>query len=129
MRKLTEKREKYFLTDAEIETLKKTIDLDRVLKFLKDEKVVEGKVTWDKIPLYRPKSGLDPDEAFSGRVGIYEVLKMSSAIKELVMQGKTDKEIEKRAKEEGMLTMIEDGMFKVVQGQTTIEEILRVVSE
>ncbi len=129
VRKLTEKKEKYFLSSAEIETLKKTIDLDRVLKFLKDEKIVEGKVTWDKIPLYRPKAGMDTDEAFSGRVGIYEVFKMSPAIKELVMQGKTDKEIEKVAKEEGMLTMIEDGMFKAVQGHTTIEEILRVVSE
>ncbi|MFO0718553.1 MAG: GspE/PulE family protein [Candidatus Paceibacterota bacterium] len=129
VRKLTDKKEKYFLTDAEIETLKKTVDLDRVLKFLKEEKVVEGKVSWDKIPFYRPKAGVDPEQAFSGRVGIYEVLKVSPAIKELVMQGKTDKEIEKQAKAEGMLSMIEDGIFKAVQGQTTIEEILRVVSE
>ena len=129
VRKLTEKKEKYFLTSAEIESLRKTIDLDRVLKFLKAEKVVDAKATWDKIPLYRPKSGMDPEEGFGGRVGIYEVLKMSPAIKELVMQGKTDKEIEKQAKEEGMLSMIEDGLFKAVQGQTTIEEILRVISE
>lgn len=129
VRKLTDKKEKYFLTDAEIETLKKTVDLDRVLKFLKEEKVVEGKLTWDKIPFYRPKAGVDPEQAFSGRVGIYEVLKVSPAIKELVMQGKTDKEIEKQAKAEGMLSMIEDGIFKAVQGQTTIEEILRVISE
>jgi type IV pilus assembly protein PilB len=129
VRKLTDKKEKYFLTEAEIETLKKTVDLDRVLKFLKEEKVVEGKVSWEKIPFYRPKTGVDPEQAFSGRVGIYEVLKVSPAIKELVMQGKTDKEIEKQAKEEGMLSMIEDGIFKAVQGQTTIEEILRVVSE
>ncbi len=129
VRKLTEKKEKYFLTSAEVETLKKTVDLDRVLKFLKEEKIVEGKVTWEKIPLYRAKSGVNPEEAFSGRVGIYEVFKVSPAIKELVMQGKTDKEIEKQAKDEGMLSMIEDGIFKAVQGQTTIEEILRVVSE
>ena len=54
---------------------------------------------------------------------------MSPAIKELIIQGKTDKEIEAQAKKEGMLTMIEDGIFKAVQGLTTIEEILRVVTE
>ncbi len=129
VRKLTDKKEKYFLSDAEIETLKKTVDLDRVLKFLKEEQVVEGKVSWDKVPFYRPKAGASEEEAFSGRVGIYEILKISPAIKELVMQGKTDKDIEKQAKTEGMLTMIEDGIFKAVQGHTTIEEILRVISE
>ncbi len=129
VRKLNEKREKYFLTPAEIESLSKTVDLERVLKFLKQEKVMEEKISWEKIPLYRPKSGIDREECFGGRIGIYEVLKMSPAIKELVMQGKTDKEIEKQAKSEGMLSMIEDGIFKVVQGQTTIEEVLRVISE
>jgi type IV pilus assembly protein PilB len=129
VRKLTEKREKYFLTDSEISTLQKSVDLNRVLEFLKEEKIIEGKASWDKIPFYRPKSGMDPEEAFSGRLGIYEVLKVTSTIKELVMQGKTDKEIETQAKKEGMLTMIEDGFFKAVQGHTTIEEILRVITE
>ncbi len=45
------------------------------------------------------------------------------------MKGTTSDEIEAQAKKEGMLTMIEDGVFKAVQGVTTIEEVLRVVSE
>jgi type II secretory ATPase GspE/PulE/Tfp pilus assembly ATPase PilB-like protein len=117
------------MTEAEIKTLSESVDLERVLKVLKDEKIVDSKATWEKIPMYRPKTGANPEDAFSGRIGIYEVLKMSTSIKELVMQGKTDKEIEAQAKKEGMLTMIEDGIYKAVQGQTTIEEILRVVSE
>jgi type IV pilus assembly protein PilB len=129
VRKLTDKKEKYFMTDAEIKTLAESVDIDRVLKALKDEKVVDPKATWDKVPFYRPKSGVNPEEAFAGRVGIYEVMKMSASMKELVMQGKTDKELEAQAKKEGMLSMIEDGVFKAVQGLTTIEEILRVVSE
>jgi len=129
VRKLTEKKEKYFMTEAEIKTLSESVDLERVLHVLKEEKIVDGKATWEKIALYKPKTGVNPEEAFSGRIGIYEVLKMSTTIKELVMQGKTDKEIEAQAKKEGMLTMIEDGIYKAVQGQTTIEEILRVVSE
>ncbi|HLP44275.1 MAG TPA: ATPase, T2SS/T4P/T4SS family [Candidatus Nanoarchaeia archaeon] len=129
VRKLTDKKEKYFMTPAEIKTLSQTIDIDRVLKALKDEKIVDSKATWEKIPLYRPKTGVNIADAFAGRIGIYEVMKMSQPIKELVMLGKTDKELEAQAKKEGMLTMIEDGLFKAVQGYTTIEEILRVVSE
>ncbi len=129
VRKLTEKKEKYFMTAAEIKTLSQTIDIERVLKALKEEKVVDAKATWEKIPLYRPKAGVNPADAFAGRIGIYEVMRMSQPIKELVMLGKTDKELEAQAKKEGMLTMIEDGLFKAVQGYTTIEEILRVVSE
>lgn len=129
VRKLTEKKEKYLLTPAELKTLGKTVDLDRVLAALKEEKVVEAKATWEKIPFWRPQGGIDPEEGFSGRIGIHEVLTMSAAIKEMVIQGKTDKEIEKQAKSEGMLTMLEDGIFKAVQGHTTIEEILRVVTE
>jgi type IV pilus assembly protein PilB len=132
VRKLTDKKEKYFMTEAELKTLSESVDMDRVLRALKDEKVVDPKATWEKIPFYRPKVGVNgvvAEDAFSGRVGIYEVMKMSAAVKELVMQGKTDKELEVQAKKEGMLTMIEDGVFKAVQGLTTIEEILRVVSE
>ncbi len=129
VRKLTDKKEKYTMTPAEIKTLSESVDLERVLRALKEEKIVDPKATWEKIPLYRPKTGVNPADAFSGRVGIYEVMKMSPSVKDLVMQGKTDKELEAQAKKEGMLTMIEDGVFKAVQGQTTIEEILRVVSE
>lgn len=132
VRKLTDKKEKYFMTEAELKKLSESVDMDRVLRALKDEKVVDPKATWEKIPFYRPKVGVNgavAEDAFSGRVGIYEVMKMSAAVKELVMQGKTDKELEVQAKKEGMLTMIEDGVFKAVQGLTTIEEILRVVSE
>lgn len=129
VRRLTDKKEKYLLTPAELKTLKESVDLDRVLHFLKEEKVVDPKATWEKIPFWRPQTGTNPEEGFSGRIGIHEVLKMSPTIKEMVMQGKTDKEIEAQAKKEGMLTMIEDGIFKAVEGHTTIEEILRVVTE
>ena len=54
---------------------------------------------------------------------------MTPAIKDLIMKGATTQGIEDQAKKEGMLTMIEDGVFKAVQGITTLEEVLRVVSE
>ncbi len=69
------------------------------------------------------------DDGYKGRVGIHEVLKMSPAIRDLIMKSSTTADIEAQARKEGMLTMLEDGIFMCVQGLTTIEEVLRVVSE
>lgn len=129
VRKLTDQKEKYFLTKPEIETLGKSINLDKVLKALKDEKVIGKSDDWEKVPFYRPKKGANPDDCFSGRSGIHEILKVSSAIKEAILKSGTSDEIQKIAEGEGMLTMMEDGIFQAVQGYTTIEEVLRVISE
>jgi type II secretory ATPase GspE/PulE/Tfp pilus assembly ATPase PilB-like protein len=45
------------------------------------------------------------------------------------MKNATGDEIQKQAHSEGMLTMSEDGIFKAAQGMTTIEEVLRVITE
>ncbi|HVS80095.1 MAG TPA: GspE/PulE family protein [Candidatus Paceibacterota bacterium] len=129
VRKLEGEKEKYFLSKDEIKVLSDSVDLDRVLSFLVAENIVEKDATWDKIPFYKPKAQGEGDDGYKGRMGIYEVLKMSSAIKELVMKGGTTQEIEDQAKKEGMMTMIEDGIFKAVSGLTTIEEVLRVITE
>jgi type IV pilus assembly protein PilB len=129
VRKLTENKEKYFLTKAEIETLGKSVNMDKVLGALKEEKVVAKGDTWEKIAFYRPKKGAADADSYSGRAGIHEIFKLSPAIKEIIIKGGTADEIQAQAEKEGMLTMIEDGVFQAVQGFTTIEEILRVVSE
>lgn len=129
VRKLCSSKEKYFLNKDEITLLKKSVDLDKVLEILKKENIVDKKISWEKILFYRPKNTSECEDGYSGRIGIHEILKMSSPIKELIMKGATSEAIEEQAKKEGMLTMIEDGIFKAVQGITTIEEVLRVVSE
>ena len=128
VRTLTKDKEEYFLSDDEIKTLEKQVDLDRMIGFLKTENIVPSNATWKKIPFFRPKEGA-PDEGYKGRIGIHEIMKMSSATKELVMKNAPADEIEKQAKSEGMMTMLEDGIFKAVQGITTLEEVLRVVTE
>jgi len=129
IRKLNINKEKYFLSKSEIASLAKTVDLERVLGFLKREKIIGEKDTIETIPFYKPKESTEAKDGYNGRVCINEVLKMSAAIKELVVQGEPDGVINEQAKKEGMMTMIEDGIFKAVQGVTTIEEVLRVVSE
>lgn len=129
VRRLAVSKEKYFLTKEEMATLKKTIDLDHVMKVLKDEGVVSSNTSWNDIPFYRPQKSSDSEDGYKGRVGIHEVLRMSPAIRAMVLSGGTASMIEEQAKKEGMITMIEDGIMKAAQGITTIEEVLRVVSE
>lgn len=129
VRKLHSNSEKYNLTDAEIERINKYMDMDRVLAALKAEKVVDSKATWKTIDFYKPKADKETEDGYKGRVGIHEVLVMSQTIRDLIISGGTSDAIEVQARKEGMLTMAEDGLFKAAQGQTTIEEILRVVSE
>jgi len=129
VRKLAASKEKQFLTKSGMESLKKLVDLDRILKQLREEKIVDKFAVWEKIPFYRPKKSTEAEDGYQGRIGIYEALKVTPVIRELVMKNTTSKIIEEQAKKEGMLTMIEDGIFKAVQGLTTIEEVLRVVSE
>jgi type IV pilus assembly protein PilB len=129
VRRLTSTKEKYFLSDAEIKNLEKIIDLDRTMNFLRIEKVVDEKATWKTIPFYRVGKDSNSSDGYSGRVGIHEVLKVSLAIRELIIKGSSQDEIEEQAKKEGMMTMIEDGVFQAVLGNTSIEEVFRVVSE
>lgn len=129
VRRLGEQKKKKILSEDELTALKKSVDLDKVLGVLRDEKIVEKKADWSKIPFWEPAPEKEGDDGYHGRVGIHEVLKVTPAIKELVIRGATTAEIDAQARKEGMLTMLEDGIFKAVQGLTTIEEVLRVISE
>jgi len=129
VRRLTNTKEKYFLSAAEIKNLAKIVDLNRVLEFLQTEKIIAKDASWDKIPFYKPKKTSDFEDGYSSRIGMHEVLKVSSTIREMIIKGSSQDDIEAQAKKEGMMTMIEDGIFQAVLGMTTIEEVFRVVSE
>jgi type IV pilus assembly protein PilB len=128
VRKLSETKEKHVLNKAELESLGKVVDLKRVLAQLKEEKAVPADATWEKIPFWKPGTK-EGSEGYHGRIVIHEVLKVTQPIRDLIIKGATSGEIEIQAKKEGMCTMLEDGIFKAVQGFTTIEEVLRVVTE
>ena len=129
IRKLTKEKEKYYLTKAELESLSKIADLPRVMGFLKSENIISKEDDWDKIPFYKTKPTAEFKDGYEGRIGIHEALKITTTIKDIIISGGTADKIETQAKKEGMLTMIEDGIFKCVQSLTTLEEVLRVVNE
>ena len=129
VRKLAATKNKYFLNKEELKSLGAVISLDRMLDLLKEEKIIDAKDDWDKVTFCKPAPGKDSEDGYSSRIGIHEVLRVTPTIKDLIMKGATAGAIEEQAKSEGMMTMIEDGIFKAAQGTTTIEEVLRVVSE
>jgi len=129
VRKLCEGKEKYTLKDSEIKDLKKYCDLDKILKIFQEEKLIDPKQTFKDIEFYKPKSSKDQLEGYKGRVGIYEVLLVTEAIRDLITKKADADQIQKKGQEEGMRTIIEDGFIKAVQGITSIEEVLRVIVE
>lgn len=66
---------------------------------------------------------------YKGRIGIFEFLVMSDRIREQVLEKASSLELGKTAQSEGMQTLREDGLQKVLSGITTLEEVLRVTAE
>lgn len=129
VRKLSKQKEAYTLSPDEKNRLASHVRIDYLLEILKKENIVKPETTVDTLTFYRPKASDDAPDGYQGRIGIHEVLPMTHTVKDLVIKGATADEIEKRAKEEGMITMIEDGIYKAAQGITSVEEVLRVISE
>ncbi len=69
------------------------------------------------------------DRGYYGRSGIFELLVMSPHIQELILQGADSNVVKREARREGMRTLREDGADKMLRGETTIEEILRVTRD
>lgn len=65
-------------------------------------------------------------KGYRGRMGIYELMKMSSKIRELTFSEAPTAQIRQAAISEGMKTLYYDGLYKVTKGITTIEEVMRV---
>ncbi|MEN9389505.1 MAG: hypothetical protein RLY61_589 [Candidatus Parcubacteria bacterium] len=95
----------------------------------KDKEIAEAikKVRNGKIELYRGR-GCDKcgKTGYKGRTGIFEVLEMNPEIGLLTMESKPEGDIEKQAVADGMLSLIQDGYLKALEGITTLEEVLRV---
>jgi type IV pilus assembly protein PilB len=66
---------------------------------------------------------------YAGRAGLYEVMDVTEEIQGLIVARSTSSEIQRKAVEQGMITMRQDGYLKALQGITTIEEVNRVAAD
>ncbi len=66
---------------------------------------------------------------YQGRIGIFEIVPVSDTIGKMVFERASSTEVEQQAIKEGMVTLKQDGYLKVLEGITTIEEVLRVAQD
>jgi len=100
-----------------VENLKKQIPAEQIKKHFG----VNG-----QIRIYQGKGcAICHNTGYTGRIGLFEVLEITNAIKELIASKANSSTIAQKATEEGMITMMDDGLTKVSLGITTIEEVLR----
>jgi type IV pilus assembly protein PilB len=102
-------------------------------KALEEMKSVLGPL-WPKdktqIKLYKGEGDKECNNSgYYGRVGVFEVLPISEKIARIILERGTSSQIDKQAREEGMISMKQDGYLKVLEGITTLEEVLRVAQE
>jgi len=101
-------------------------------KVIEDMKMVLGPLfpKNQAIKFYRGKPTPENNNSgYHGRVGVYEVIPVTDAISQLILKRSAATEIEAIARKEGMVSMKQDGYLKVLEGITTIEEVLRVAQE
>lgn len=105
------------------ENLKRIKDL--IAKLPKEEK---EKIDTDKMIFYKGK-GCEAcqDLGYKGRIGIYEIMTMNSEVEKLIMSGHVSEyDMLDVALKNGMITMVQDGILKALEGITSIEEVFRV---
>ena len=129
VRKLCENKEQYVLDKTTRTKIGSEEDFGIAFKALEDEKLVKKASTLDAIPFFRPLPSAECEDGYKGRIGIHEVLAISPAIREIILHSSTSDAIEAQAKKEGMLTMFEDGLYKAARGITSLEEVLRAITE
>jgi len=90
----------------------------------------------DQIPLDQKKelkiefkNRLPKAKNLQGRIGIFEVLSMTPSLENIVISHPTETAIQAEAKTQGMISIHQDGIIKVLKGTTTLEEVLRTTEE
>lgn len=135
VRRIGERKETYQSEAVETASLQKV--LGHRLPESK-EKMAEGAkdLGYETLPLrtdnaYTLTKGIDsPDTpgGYKGRMGVYEVFEVTDEIQQLILKRSTSTEIQNQAQKEGMVTMMQDGYLKALNGQTTLKEVNRVAS-
>jgi type IV pilus assembly protein PilB len=103
--------------------------LERVKKILSEIPENSGvKVDLNNLRFYTGKGCSECQGlGYRGRIGIYEILTMSPEIEKSILSGDVSEyQMRELAKKQGMITMVQDGLLKALDGITTVEEVFRV---
>jgi type IV pilus assembly protein PilB len=91
--------------------------------------LVQAGFTPDEAGSVTPSRGKGCDRCsgtgYKGRVGLYEVMEITEELRELILAGASGPELRRQAIDEGMITLRRSGLRKVMDGVTTVEEVVR----
>lgn len=136
VRRVSAKRDAYWSTPLETKSILETVG--HLLPKTKEEVAqISADLGYKDLPLagqtaYTLVKGRDTPatpRGYSGRAGLYEVMDVNENIQQLIVARATSAEIQRKAVEQGMITMRQDGYLKALQGITTLEEVNRVTSD
>jgi len=104
-------------------------ELDAIEKIIPLRKII-GEPNLSKLRVYKGHGCKGCGHSgYTGRIGIYEVMLMDDDIRRLVIEKASADTIQKKARENGLSTMLEDGIDKALHGITSIEEVMRVMAD
>jgi len=136
VRRVAPKRDAYQSTPIETQNLTTTIG-HLLPRTQADVARVSEDLGYKDLPLagqsaYTLVKGKDTPQTprgYTGRAGLYEVMDVTEEIQNLIVARATSAEIQRKAVEQGMVTMRQDGYLKALQGITTLEEVNRVAAD
>lgn len=136
VRRVSSKRDAYWSTPIETQNIITTVG-HLLPKTKADVAKVSADLGYKDLPLagqnaYTLVKGRDTPttpRGYSGRAGLYEVMDVNEEIQALITNRATSAEIQRKAIEQGMITMRQDGYLKALTGVTTLEEVNRVTSD
>lgn len=136
VRRVADKRDAYWSSPIETQNILSTVG--HLLPKTKEEVAkVSADLGYKDLPLagqnaYTLVKGRDTPatpRGYSGRAGLYEVMDINEDIQKLITDRATSSVIQRKAVEQGMITMRQDGYLKALTGVTTLEEVNRVTSD
>ena len=129
LKRLGTGKEKYFMNDTELIELSKYIDLDKTLNTLKEEGIVGHNSTWREVPFYRANKDINEENAYNGQIIASEVLEINETIKDLINKDISQKEFENVIKTNINMTLLENGIINAIKGETSLEEVFKLINE
>jgi len=128
-RRLCDDKEEYTLDSKERAKVATEDHFDASMKALKEEKLAKADAKLDGLTFYHPKPSGECEDGYKSRMGIHEILTVTPTIRDLILHSASPDQLEEQARKEGMLTMLEDGIYKAARGITSLEEVLRAVND
>ncbi|MDB5194701.1 MAG: pilB1 [Parcubacteria group bacterium] len=98
--------------------------IEKILAGIIDQTYLEGV---DRTKAYTAVGCTECHEGYKGRIGIFEAVLVDAAIEKAVVLNPSERDIREAAKPQNMLTLVQDGVLKVLTGITTLSELERVV--